>query len=59
MCVCVCVYCVVMLRSHHHYVLQVTTSYNKLPLYLPNQKVHTPPFIDPLNIPLDKLTCNT
>ena len=25
----------------------------------PTKEVHTPPFIDPLDIPLDKLTCST
>ena len=32
---------------------------NKLPLIPTEQKAHTPTFIKPLDIPLEKLTCNT
>jgi len=31
---------------------------NYPPHTYPNKQIHTPPFIDPLDIPLDKLTSN-
>jgi len=34
-------------------------NYPPTPNTYPTKEIHTPPFIDPLDIPLDKVTCST
>jgi len=46
-------------ENHKHYTC--ITDPHKLPPpnTYPTKQIQTPPFIDPLDIPLDKVTCNT